>query len=54
MLLQGESSQEELLGEWTTCSSLLVFVVAYQKMLNLHYLDELLDEIQLWWDKKDS
>jgi len=25
----------------------LVFVIAYQKMLNLHYLDKLLDEIQL-------
>jgi len=25
----------------------LVFVLAYQKMLNLHYLDKLLDEIQL-------
>ena len=26
----------------------LVFVIAYQKMLNLHYLDKLLDEIQRW------
>ena len=29
----------------------LVFVIAYQKMLNLHYLDKLLDEIQLRLDK---
>ena len=27
----------------------LVFVIAYQKMLSLHYLDKLLDEIQLRW-----
>ena len=30
----------------------LVFVIAYQKMLNLHYLDKLLDEIQLRWAKQ--
>ena len=28
----------------------LVFVIAYQKMLPLLYLDKLLDEIQLRWD----
>lgn len=27
----------------------LVFVIAYQKMLNLHYLDKLLNEIQFRW-----
>ena len=32
----------------------LVFVIAYQKMLNLTYLDKLLDEIQLRWDKNSS
>ena len=32
----------------------LVFVIAYQKMLSLHYLDKLLDEIQLRWDKTVS
>ena len=29
-----------------------MFVVSYLKILNMYYLDELLYEIQLRWDKK--